>query len=87
MIGNHAATRPNRPRTIQPAGCGASYSPGSPRLDDYSGTIPPEVPLAQPSYLTALGRGFAVVSTALNNTGHNCKIGAKRAAGGAGAAD
>jgi hypothetical protein len=55
-------------------GCGASYSPGSPRLDDYSGAIPPEIPLAEPSYLTALGRGFAVVSTALNNTGHNCNL-------------
>ncbi|HEX6877937.1 MAG TPA: DUF6351 family protein [Nocardioidaceae bacterium] len=54
-------------------GCGASYSPGSPRLDDYSGTIP-EMPGYEQSYVTALGRGFAVMSTALNNTGHNCNL-------------
>ena len=54
-------------------GCGASYSPGSPRLDDYSGTIP-AFPGIENSYVTALGRGFAVMSTALNNTGHNCSL-------------
>jgi hypothetical protein len=54
-------------------GCGASYAPGSPRLDDYSGTIP-AVPGVEMSYVTALGRGFAVMSTALNNTGHNCNL-------------
>lgn len=60
-------------------GCGASYAPGEPRLADYAGTIPSDqletygvVP--QDSYVTALGRGFAVVSTALNNTGHNCNV-------------
>jgi hypothetical protein len=54
-------------------GCGASYSPGSPRLDDYSGTIP-AFPGIENSYVTALGRGFAVMSAALNNTGHNCSL-------------
>ncbi len=54
--------------------CGASYAPGSPRLADYSGTIPEGVPGVTPSYITALGRGFAVISTALNNTGHNCNV-------------
>ena len=54
-------------------GCGASYSPGSPRLDDYSGTIP-AFPGVENSYVTALGKGFAVMSTALNNTGHNCSL-------------
>ncbi len=54
-------------------GCGASYAPGSPRLEDYSGTIP-AVPGVENSYVTALGRGFAVMSTALNNTGHNCSL-------------
>ncbi len=54
-------------------GCGASYSPGSPRLDDYSGTIP-AMPGVENSYVTALGKGFAVMSTALNNTGHNCSL-------------
>ena len=55
-------------------GCGASYTPGEPPLDDYSGTIPAGVPGAAPSYLTALGRGFAVISTALDNTGHHCNV-------------
>jgi hypothetical protein len=54
-------------------GCGASYSPGSPRLDDYSGTFS-DAPAVENSYVTALGRGFAVMSTALNNTGHNCNL-------------
>ncbi|HSE08552.1 MAG TPA: DUF6351 family protein, partial [Nocardioidaceae bacterium] len=54
-------------------GCGASYAPGSPRLDDYSGTIP-AFPGIENSYVTALGKGFAVMSTALNNTGHNCSL-------------
>lgn len=53
--------------------CGASYTPGSPRLDDYSGTIP-EAPGYEQSYVAALGKGFAVLSTALNNTGHNCNL-------------
>ncbi len=55
-------------------GCGASYGPGDPPLDDYSGTIPAGVPGIDPSYVTALGRGFAVLSTALDNTGHNCNV-------------
>lgn len=54
-------------------GCGASYTPGTPRLDDYSGTVP-ATPGVEMSYVTALGRGFAVLSTALNNTGHNCNL-------------
>ncbi len=53
--------------------CGASYTPGEPPLEDYAGTIP-ETPGIESSYVTALGRGFAVISTALNNTGHNCNI-------------
>ena len=54
-------------------GCGASYAPGDPPLDDYSGTIP-SAPGMTPSYVTALGKGFAVISTALANTGHNCNV-------------
>lgn len=59
-------------------GCGVSYgaggapsvltdsaSTGVPAVDDIAGTT--AVP-------TALGRGFVVMSTALNNTGHNCNI-------------
>lgn len=60
-------------------GCGAAYSPGTPRLGDYAGTIPTDqLPVGgavpEDSYVTALGKGFAVVSTALNNTGHNCNV-------------
>ena len=47
--------------------------PRRPRLDDYSGTIP-TLPGFEQSYVTALGKGFAVVSTALNNTGHQCNL-------------
>ncbi|WP_296607307.1 DUF6351 family protein [Nocardioides sp.] len=54
-------------------GCGASYTPGSPPLADYSGTVD-GVPVVTPSYVTALGLGFAVLSTALDNTGHNCSV-------------
>jgi hypothetical protein len=55
-------------------GCGASYAPGEPPLEDYSGTIPAGIPGLTPSYVTALGKGFAVISTALDNTGHNCSV-------------
>lgn len=54
--------------------CGASYTPGNPPLEDYSGTIPSETPGLTQSYVTALGKGFAVISTALDNTGHNCNV-------------
>ncbi|MBZ5738369.1 DUF6351 family protein [Nocardioides mangrovi] len=54
-------------------GCGASYTPGEPPLADYSGTLD-GVPATTPSYVTALGLGFAVLSTALDNTGHNCSV-------------
>lgn len=53
--------------------CGADHAVGSARLDDYAGTIPAN-PLFEQSYIVALGRGFAVASTALNNNGHNCNI-------------
>ncbi|QZY29064.1 DUF6351 family protein [Nocardioides coralli] len=53
--------------------CGASYTPGGTPLADYSGTLD-GVPTVTPSYVTALGRGFAVASTALANTGHNCNV-------------
>jgi hypothetical protein len=53
--------------------CGASYTPGGTPLQDYSGTLE-SVPGVTPSYVTALGKGFAVVSTALANTGHNCNV-------------
>ncbi len=53
--------------------CGADYSTGTAPLTDYSGTIP-ETPLFEQSYIRALGRGFMVMSTALDNTGHNCDV-------------
>jgi hypothetical protein len=52
-------------------GCGADHHTGRAPLEDYSGTIP-EIPLITQSYITALGRGFGVMSTALDNNGHNC---------------
>lgn len=57
---------------------GVSYAPGDAPTQDYSGTIPAGVPglqtLAGDSPTVALGRGFAVMSTALNNNGHNVNI-------------
>ena len=62
------------------AGCGASYAAGQapavfgaltvgiPGLDDVIGSVSDDVGR------TALGRGFAVGSTALNNNSHNCNI-------------
>jgi hypothetical protein len=54
-------------------GCGLSYGVGEAPLEDLSGTLPPN-PATTSSYITALGRGFAVMSTALDNTGHNCNL-------------
>ena len=54
-------------------GCGGDYSPGGAPLEDYAGTIPANPAFPQ-SYIVALGRGFAVMSTALDNNGHNCNI-------------
>ncbi len=53
--------------------CGAKYTPGNAPLDDYSGTFG-DVPALLPSYVYALGKGYAVMSTALANTGHNCDV-------------
>ncbi len=53
--------------------CGTDYATGSAPLGDASGTIPAN-PLLQSSYITALGRGFGVMSTALDNLGHNCAL-------------
>ncbi len=56
-------------------GCGASYAPADPPLEDASGTFDAvPVPLLDNSYVEALRRGFAVMSTALANTGHNCNV-------------
>lgn len=53
--------------------CGASMTPGTAPLGDLSGTLPP-LPGVTNTYELALGRGFAVMSTALDNTGHNCNL-------------
>lgn len=56
-------------------GCGASYAPAEPPLEDASGTLDAiPVPLLENSYVEALRRGFAVLSTALADTGHNCNV-------------
>ncbi len=52
--------------------CGMSFKPGSPRLNDTASGFAAFG--LEHSYITALGRGFAVVSTALNNNGHNCNV-------------
>lgn len=54
-------------------GCGGDYSSGGAPLDDFAGTIP-EIPGRVQSYVDALERGYAVMSTALANTGHNCNV-------------
>jgi hypothetical protein len=54
-------------------GCGAGRGSSSAPLEDYSGTFGPN-PIFTDSYVTALGRGFAVMSTALDNNGHNCNV-------------
>lgn len=51
--------------------CGASLTPGEAPLADLSGTLP-SLPGIATTYEVALGHGFAVLSTALDNTGHNC---------------
>ena len=55
------------------AAAAPNYGTGSAPLDDLSGTLP-TVPGYTQSYINALGRGFAVMSTALDNTGHNCNL-------------
>lgn len=67
------------------ASCGVDYdSAGAPSVikynpldfagieDPITGSGPP--PLSQDSAVYALSRGFAVMSTALNNSGHNCDL-------------
>ena len=55
-------------------GCGADHGTGSAPLNDFSGTIPADTPGVEQSYVVALGRGFAVLTTALDNLGHNCNV-------------
>jgi hypothetical protein len=53
--------------------CGTDHGTGSAPLGDYAGTIPAN-PIIEQSYIVALGRGYAVMSTALDNLGHNCNL-------------
>ncbi len=54
-------------------GCGSAYGTSYAPLADFAGTIP-SIPGRTDSYVDALGRGFAVMSSALANTGHNCNV-------------
>ncbi|HVU73456.1 MAG TPA: DUF6351 family protein [Mycobacteriales bacterium] len=54
-------------------GCGGDYGTGNAPLADFSGTIP-TIPGRDDSYVDALGMGFAVMTSALDNTGHNCNV-------------
>jgi len=54
-------------------GAGGDHGAGNAPTDDYSGTIPAN-PVLEQSYITALGKGFAVLTTALDNNGHNVNI-------------
>lgn len=53
--------------------CRGDRDTSSPKTDDYSGTIPGN-PLINQSYITALGLGWSVLSTAQLNLGHNCNL-------------
>jgi hypothetical protein len=53
--------------------CGTDHNTGGAPTDDYSGTIPAN-PGFEQSYILALGKGFAVVTTALDNLGHDCNL-------------
>ncbi|MER6937546.1 DUF6351 family protein [Nocardioides sp. NPDC127514] len=58
--------------------CGVDHEVGTAPTKDYSGTFDLGVPLVADalgdSPTVALGRGFAMLSTALANTGHNCTV-------------
>lgn len=53
--------------------CRGKHTTGSPKFDDYSGTIPPN-PVTAGSGETALSLGWAVLSTSQLNLGHNCNM-------------
>jgi hypothetical protein len=53
--------------------CGSAHEAGDAPTNDFSGTIP-ENPATTNSYVTALSRGFTVMSTAQANLGHNCNV-------------
>lgn len=53
--------------------CRGEHDTSTPRFVDYAGTIP-ENPAIENSYVTALGLGWSVLSTAQLNLGHNCNL-------------
>ncbi len=53
--------------------CRGDHDTSSARTDDYAGTIPAN-PAIEQSYITALGLGWSVLSTAQLNLGHNCNL-------------
>jgi uncharacterized tannase-like protein DUF6351 len=53
--------------------CSTDFQPTSPPFTDYSGTLPASgVPAVEDSSQVGLGLGFAVMSTALDNSGVDC---------------
>jgi len=53
--------------------CSTEFQPTSPPFTDYSGTLPASgVPVLEDSSQVGLGLGFAVMSTALDNSGVDC---------------
>jgi hypothetical protein len=58
--------------------CGVDHEVGTAPTKDYAGTFDLGIPVVADalgdSPTVALGRGFAMLSTALANTGHNCNV-------------
>lgn len=58
--------------------CGVDHETGTAPTTDYAGTFDLGIPVVADalgdSPTVALGRGFAMLSTALANTGHNCTV-------------
>lgn len=53
--------------------CRGDHDTDRPQVEDYAGTIPPNPSIAN-SYITGLGLGWSVLSTAQLNLGHNCNV-------------
>ncbi|MBC7275418.1 DUF6351 family protein [Nocardioides sp.] len=58
--------------------CGVDHQVGEAPTKDYAGTFDLGIPVVADAFgdspTVALGRGFAMLSTALANTGHNCNV-------------
>jgi len=53
--------------------CRGDHDTDRPKFEDYAGTIPANPAIAS-SYITGLGLGWSVLSTAQLNLGHNCNV-------------